>query len=1081
MKSAPFRIALAFLAAISLEARGTTIVPSAFTRTFSVTFSGYDGESPLENFPALVRLSPTAVIGFSYSDFQTLDGDGVPTGADLRFTDAAGTELPFEIDTWNPEGESLVWVLVPSLSSSTTIHAYYGQADATLPASSTDGTVWANGLIGVWHMNADLADATAHSLDATSTGYAVDADGIVGAAYSTTATTGHGLTVPNYSAFGPTSATSFTASGWFCLNTTSFSDGRRIFSRKSTYTDTNGFEVFLYADGRVGARGKNKSNGYIFTGPAFSTDTWMHYAVQWSGAAVTVYLNGTALPVSSSGGAEVPTDNGKALGIGNYYSSTGGGTFPGVIDEVRLADGLLSADRVQADWATVADPTFATYGSARSTGEAEPMTVSTFAAQNVAQTSAEVSGLLLNPAGETVDVYLDWGLAADALSNTQPLGSRSASASLSWTLENILPATEYFYRFRAGTGADALLGDTLSFTTQAGEAVLGEPTSVATKTSLTASLTIESMAAGTTTVGFWIGTSAESLQCVHTFAPTTTETEYSWTVENLDPLTTYYYEFVVTGEYQGLTYTSRAAGSDTTGGMFTWVGGTGSWKTVESWDVGVVPSTPDHDVLVGSAATAPSVVTLSAQTTTQYSFGALDIAAGDKVALTKARYSGGTNQGLTVNFLAVTNAGTLALANEGGKNTQTLTVRAGGGFENGPDAALTFAGYGGYNGCNIDFWVPFDGRNDGTITLNQPLATSSGTKNYSRLHFTGTGVFVNNGQILLHVAGGANATNCAAALQFAYADAPGGCSALEGTGEIVLDRQEAVDATGGSVNIAGTRYNDANRSTHTITNGVGHTIRGTGNIGELTLANAGLVKAEGALGTLDIQHSPLNSGGKTMVNLPTGRMVAANPGGMVLGAGGTRNSRFLNQGLLEARTGSSITIRPYVTTSTSKDDKIAFTTPMDLSGTIAGGGRIVDERPIRLLDDAVLSPGDLANANGTGASTAGTLTITTNLTLSAETTLDFQFGRCVAGGYDAVVVEGGLTLAGTLRASAHGSIRPSGTYRIFTCAPGELTGDASSLAVLTTGDLHEPLITVDAAAGTVDAYFPPSETVVLLR
>src|SRR5574344_1676375 len=76
-----------------------------FARKFEIKASGYAGTSALANFPVLVRLS-TDIPGFSYDDFLGT------SGSDLRFTDESGTELPFEIDTWNPSGTSLVWVAI---------------------------------------------------------------------------------------------------------------------------------------------------------------------------------------------------------------------------------------------------------------------------------------------------------------------------------------------------------------------------------------------------------------------------------------------------------------------------------------------------------------------------------------------------------------------------------------------------------------------------------------------------------------------------------------------------------------------------------------------------------------------------------------------------------------------------------------------------------------------------------------------------------------------------------------------------------------------------------------------------------
>ena len=52
-----------------------------------------------------VRLSPALVRGFDYA----AAGDGTH----FEITDENGAALPYEIDTWNPDGESLLWVKVP--------------------------------------------------------------------------------------------------------------------------------------------------------------------------------------------------------------------------------------------------------------------------------------------------------------------------------------------------------------------------------------------------------------------------------------------------------------------------------------------------------------------------------------------------------------------------------------------------------------------------------------------------------------------------------------------------------------------------------------------------------------------------------------------------------------------------------------------------------------------------------------------------------------------------------------------------------------------------------------------------------
>ena len=102
---------------ITIEAQGTTaggstvsvskiytvIItdPTSYPFRMDLTLSGYTGSSTLTDFPVLVSLS-TSISGFSYNGFLDPDGDGVPTGSDLRFFASSGKELAYEIADWNP-------------------------------------------------------------------------------------------------------------------------------------------------------------------------------------------------------------------------------------------------------------------------------------------------------------------------------------------------------------------------------------------------------------------------------------------------------------------------------------------------------------------------------------------------------------------------------------------------------------------------------------------------------------------------------------------------------------------------------------------------------------------------------------------------------------------------------------------------------------------------------------------------------------------------------------------------------------------------------------------------------------------
>lgn len=78
----------------------------------------------------MVKLNSSRI---NYSHIQT-------GGTDIRFYDADNqTELPFEIDTWNTSGDSIIWVKVPRINKSSDsdyIWMYYG--DDTLLSDVQD-------------------------------------------------------------------------------------------------------------------------------------------------------------------------------------------------------------------------------------------------------------------------------------------------------------------------------------------------------------------------------------------------------------------------------------------------------------------------------------------------------------------------------------------------------------------------------------------------------------------------------------------------------------------------------------------------------------------------------------------------------------------------------------------------------------------------------------------------------------------------------------------------------------------------------------------------------------------------------
>ncbi len=88
-------------------ALAATMISGVEAKSCRLTFSGYEGAETLTDFPALIKI-PDGLTGFDYKE-ATVDG------SDLAFFGTDGKPLACEIDTWDPEGASYVWVRVPNL------------------------------------------------------------------------------------------------------------------------------------------------------------------------------------------------------------------------------------------------------------------------------------------------------------------------------------------------------------------------------------------------------------------------------------------------------------------------------------------------------------------------------------------------------------------------------------------------------------------------------------------------------------------------------------------------------------------------------------------------------------------------------------------------------------------------------------------------------------------------------------------------------------------------------------------------------------------------------------------------------
>ena len=326
-------------------------------KSVDITVSGYTGSAPLTNFPVLVRIAQyDAETGRGIQDFSY--ADCAADGADIAFVDAQGNAFSREIDTWNPNGESLVWVRIPSLVQNTVFTMTYKNPSVTTqPACQTDGSVWTGAnYIGVWHFSENggtAADSTGHGLNGTETGNSSLApQSKVGGAR---AVASGALRVADYeSTYG--GATVFSASGWFyCPGVTA--GYRSIMNKKTTagaaWNSASGW--YLEMDNsltKIGLIGCSNSK-YTCNIPNI-TQGWNYFHIVSSGSNVKLYLNGNTTPSINQNHAL------KAAGVPLNLMPT-----VGYADEFRIRGTANSAAWTKAEYASVADAAFLSYGASQ--------------------------------------------------------------------------------------------------------------------------------------------------------------------------------------------------------------------------------------------------------------------------------------------------------------------------------------------------------------------------------------------------------------------------------------------------------------------------------------------------------------------------------------------------------------------------------------------------------------------------------------------------------------------------------------------------------------------------------------------
>ncbi len=573
-----------------------------FSRKVTIEVTGYAGAETLANFPVLVRLAAGNPKGFSY------DEAGVG-GSGIRFADKDGNLIPHEIDVWNPEGTSFVWVKIPELKAATetektTFTMYYkAAADASLPEVASQD-VWNSSYSMVYHMNDNVvANGTAinaaHATDfhgtfaAANPGATVDVletdVGPVGNVYSTTAWD------KGFTFTGSPARDQYTFSGWAKIDHVDnsgiapFIHGTSI----SSATYPNGVSAFFVSANapaktlrfNFSANGANRKKEDVTTPDAINE--WVHFTGVVDGTNAKIYING-GLYSKSLTGITQDTSTTFTCAIAKFR-------YDGKVDEMRISTNRVhSADWVNAEYQTMANAAFLTLGDAEPIGESREIDFSASGSeQPEVGYDVTLSGKLMAlGAGATkADVLVEYRLqGATTFTQTVAVPFTTAPADVAITLEGLTPGATYDYRFvvtnDAGT-PQTLETPVASFTVQSSTIVSDALTVTHQNCNVTVSGSFEQFGLGTTTIELWIGTTSANLKkyATLTFDENPKNGAFTFDPVSLPPGN---YEYVVkatnsNGTLVGSDETPIANTTVVDNSTYTWIGGNGSWSDAANW------------------------------------------------------------------------------------------------------------------------------------------------------------------------------------------------------------------------------------------------------------------------------------------------------------------------------------------------------------------------------------------------------------------------------------------------------------------------------------------------------------------
>ncbi|MBR1587458.1 MAG: DUF2341 domain-containing protein, partial [Kiritimatiellae bacterium] len=295
----------------------------------------------LADFPLCVKLPASA---------------GLPDDpAGLRFIDADGNALAFEIETWDAAGESVAWVRVPRLAQGTAIRALWGSLTAAHGATHAD-TVWNSEYKAVYHL-ASGDDSSPNARHFANDTLSVDAAGAVGRGRSFAGTSSKRMN--RYAPWFADLSGPFTISGWIrpAADATGqvylmqLHDGYAHFAVLYNWDGARTLQLYhSRAMNAYNNSGQADDMRYTASPMTIPDDgAWHHFAYSYDQEAFSAYLDGElvrSLPREYSLGSGYPGRQDVNFELGQTWGA--GNRFKGDLDEIRFESARRSAEWIRA-------------------------------------------------------------------------------------------------------------------------------------------------------------------------------------------------------------------------------------------------------------------------------------------------------------------------------------------------------------------------------------------------------------------------------------------------------------------------------------------------------------------------------------------------------------------------------------------------------------------------------------------------------------------------------------------------------------------------------------------------------------